>query len=358
VISRAYLDTLAPSDAVVITGVADLDAVRARELAEQLPSARAMTVSELLTSDDVDTVLNLTTPAAHAQIAVGAIENGKQVFGEKPLAVTLTSGRAIVEAASRSGIVIGSAPDTVLGTGIQTARAAIDGGMIGRPVAASAVMVTPGHERWHPNPDFYYREGGGPLFDIGPYYISALIHLLGPVRSVIGASSRPRDERMILSGARAGERIPVLVDTHVTGVLEHAGGALSTITMSFDGTATAASPLEVHGDEGSLSVPDPNLFDGDVGIRLTGTGEWGRLDPLAGYQDASRGVGLLDLVGAASAPPRASGTLALHVLDVMESLQNSAAEGRRIATTTSADRPAPVPLTPKAEWLSVVMPTG
>jgi predicted dehydrogenase len=182
VISGAYLQTLADSDAVLITAVADLDAERAATVAAGLPAARAMTVSELLASDEVDTVLNLTIPAAHAEIALGAIDKGKQVYGEKPLAVTLSEGRSILGAAAHAGVRVGSAPDTVLGTGIQTARAAIDDGLIGRPVAASAVMVSPGHELWHPNPDFYYREGGGPLFDMGPYYITALIHLLGPIR--------------------------------------------------------------------------------------------------------------------------------------------------------------------------------
>lgn len=352
VISAAYLDTLAGSDAVVITAVADLDAARAQSVAAGLPAARAMTVAELLASDAVDTVLNLTTPAAHTEIALGALAHGKQVYGEKPLAVTLAEGRSILAAASHAGLRVGSAPDTVLGTGIQTARAAIDDGLIGRPVAASAVMVSPGHELWHPNPDFYYREGGGPLFDMGPYYITALIHLLGPIRSVTGASSRPHENRVIRTGPRAGESIPVFVDTHVTGVLEHDSGALSTITMSFDSTATAASPIEVHGTDGTLAVGDPNTFDGPTSLRRVNDGGFHTLDPLAGYVDGARGIGLLDQV---RTPPRAvaraNGELALHVLDVMESLQRAATEGRRIDTTTTAERPAPVPLTPRAEWL-------
>ena len=355
VISAAYLETLAATDAVVVTAVADLDPHRARTVAAALPAARAMTVAELLASDDVDTVLNLTTPAAHAEIALGAINQGKQVYGEKPLAVTLAEGRSILAAAAHADVRVGSAPDTVLGTGIQTARAAIDAGLIGRPVAASAVMVTAGHELWHPNPDFYYREGGGPLFDMGPYYITALIHLLGPIRSVTGASSRPQDHRVIRTGPRAGESIPVLVDTHVTGVLEHANGALSTITMSFDSTATVASPIEVHGTDGTLAVGDPNTFDGSTSLRRVNNGGFHLLDPLAGYVDGTRGIGLLDQIRTPRRiAARANGGLALHVLDVMESLQRAASEGRRVDITTAADRPASVPLTPRAEWLGAV----
>ncbi|WEO77746.1 Gfo/Idh/MocA family oxidoreductase [Cryobacterium sp. SO2] len=354
VISAAYLETLAASDAVVITAVADLDAERARSVAARLPAAQAMTVAELLASDEVDTVLNLTTPAAHAEIALGALTQGKQVYGEKPLAVTLVEGRSILAAATHAGLSVGSAPDTVLGTGIQTARAAIDDGLIGRPVAASAVMVTAGHELWHPHPDFYYREGGGPLFDMGPYYITALVHLLGPIRSVTGSSSRPHDHRIIRTGPRAGESIPVFVDTHVTGVLEHDSGALSTITMSFDSGATVASPLEVHGTDGTLAVGDPNTFDGPTSLRRVNDGGFHLLDPLAGYADGARGIGLLDQIRTPHrTAPRASGELALHVLDVMESLQRAATEGRRVDLTTTAERPTPVPLTPRPEWLTV-----
>ena len=355
VISAAYLETLAASDVVVITAVADLDRARARAVAAGLPSARAMTVAELLATDDVDTVLNLTTPAAHAEIALRAIAAGKEVYGEKPLAVTLAEGRRILAAAAPAGVRVGSGPDTVLGTGIQTARAAIDDGLIGRPVAASAVMVTPGHEFWHPNPDFYYRAGGGPLPDMGPNCITALIHLLGPIRSVTGASSRPQEHRVIRTGPRAGESIPVFVDTHVTGVLEHDSGALSTITMSFDAAATLTSPLEVHGTAGTLAVGDPNTFDGSTRLRRVNNGGFHLLDPLAGYVDGACGIGLLDQIRAPHrTAARANGGLALHVLDVMESLHRAASEGRRVDTTTPADRPAPVPLTPRAEWLGAV----
>ena len=351
VISRAYLDTLAEHPAVRITAVADLDATRSAAVAAEIPGAQALGVERLLGSPDVDTVLNLTTPAAHAEIALGAIGRGKNVYAEKPLAAAFPDARSVIDAAAAAQVGVGCAPDTVLGTGTQTARAAVDAGHIGRPMSAPAVMVTPGHERWHPHPDFYYTAGGGPLLDMGPYYIAALVHLLGPVRAVIGAASRLRTERVIGSGPRSGERIPVEVDSHVTGVLEHAGGALSTLTTSFDGVATTAAPIEVHGETGTLAVPDPNGFDGAVRLFELGGTEWRTLEPSAGYVDGARGVGLLDFVAAdARRVPRAGGEFALHVLETMSAVLRSAAEGRRIELTTTAQRPAPVPLTAVAEW--------
>ncbi|TDB82228.1 Gfo/Idh/MocA family protein [Micromonospora sp. KC721] len=357
VISRAYLNTLANHPTVRVVAVADRDAARAVAAAATIPGAEAMSVERLLHHPDVATVLNLTIPAAHAEISGAAIDAGRNVYVEKPLTATFPEGRSIIDRAALAGVRVGCAPDTVLGTGTQTARAAIDGGLIGRPLSASAVMVTPGHERWHPDPDFYYAPGGGPLLDMGPYYISALVHLLGPVRAVIGAASQLRDTRVIGSGPRLGQRIPVEVPTHVTGVLEHVGGALTTLTTSFDGVATTAAPIEVQGENGTLAVPDPNNFDGEIRhLALDGPG-WRALEPRAGYVAASRGVGLIDLVRADEMrPPRASGEVALHVLDVMTALLGSAAEGRRVELTTAVERPAPVPFTPAEDWLSALAP--
>jgi predicted dehydrogenase len=350
VISGAYLETLAGHPAVSITAVADLDAARSTAVAAGI-GAEPLTVDRLLDRTDVQTVLNLTTPAAHAEIALDAIGRGKNVYAEKPLATTFPDARSIVEAAAAAGVGVGCAPDTVLGTGTQTARAAIDAGLIGRPTSALAVMVTPGHERWHPNPDFYYAPGGGPLLDMGPYYVTALVHLLGPVRAVIGASSRLRGERVIGSGPRQGQRIPVQVDSHVSGVLEHVNGALSTITTSFDGVVTTAAPIEVHGEAGTLAIPDPNRFDGEVRVFELGGAGWRTLEPAAGYAGGARGVGLLDLIAAdGQRPPRAGGELALHVLETMSAILRSSVEGRRIELTTVIEPPALVPLTPVEDW--------
>lgn len=344
-ISKVYLETLSAAPDVEITAVADLDRARADAVAGALPSARARSVDELVVADDVDVVLNLTIPAAHAEIALAAIAHGKDVYGEKPLAASFADAQQIVRAAKAAGVRVGCAPDTVLGTGVQTARAVVDAGEIGRPVAATAQMVTPGHERWHPNPDFYYQPGGGPLLDMGPYYVTALVQLLGPVTSVIGAGSRLRAERVIASGDRAGERVPVDVDSHVTGILEHASGALSTLTTTFDGTATKAPPIEVHGETGSLAVPDPNHFDGDVSLHALGGSGWAPVAARAGIAGAARGIGLLDLLRAADGvAPRASGDMGLHVLEIMTGILESAASGSRVSLATTVERPPLVPL--------------
>ena len=342
-ISGQYLASLQRLPALRLTAVADLDAARAADTARD-HAVRSLTVEQLIDDDDVDAVLNLTVPAAHAAISLRAIAAGKAVYSEKPLAANRTDGAAVVDAARAAGIKVGCAPDTVLGTGTQTARKAIDDGLIGTPIAATATMITPGHERWHPQPDFYYLDGGGPLFDMGPYYLSSLITMLGPVASVIGAGSRHRDARTIASGPRTGEAVPVEVDTHVTGVLVHESGALSTLLMSFDGVATQAAHIEVHGTEASLVSPDPNRFDGDVLIHPLG-GEWHTIPVSAGVRDGSRGVGLADLAATADgAEPRAGGRLGYHVLDVMLSLLESAADARAVAVASTCPRPAPVAL--------------
>ncbi|HEY3573417.1 MAG TPA: Gfo/Idh/MocA family oxidoreductase [Arthrobacter sp.] len=350
-----YLANFRRLDQIELVAVADLDPARAQAVADDHDGVRALSVDGLLAADDVDLVLNLTIPAAHAGVALKAIAAGKNVYGEKPLAATAAEARQVLEAAREAGVVVGCAPDTVLGTGIQTARKAIDDGLIGAPISATATMVTPGHERWHPNPDFYYQPGGGPLLDMGPYYVSALVTLLGPVVSVVGAASHTRSERTIGSGPRAGETVPVAVDSHVTGVLVHASGALSTLLMSFDAVKSKSPNIEIHGESGSLAVPDPNHFDGDVQVFALGADDWQTLPVSAGYVDSGRGFGIADL--AATAPgsePRAGGQLAYHVLEVMESMLASARTGSAVQINSTTDRPEPVELTTLAAQVAEV----
>ena len=341
-----YLANFRRLEEINLVAVADLDPARAQAVADSYDGVRALSVDALLAADDVELVLNLTIPAAHAEIALRAIAAGKSVYGEKPLAATTAEARQVLDAARTAGVAVGCAPDTVLGTGIQTARKAIDDGLIGRPISATATMVTPGHERWHPNPDFYYQPGGGPLLDMGPYYVSALVTLLGPVVSVLGAASHTRGERTIGSGPREGQSVPVAVDTHVTGVLVHASGALSTLVMSFDAVKTKSANIEVHGELGSLAVPDPNHFDGDVQLFALGADDWETLPVSAGYVDSGRGFGIADLAATpAGQEPRAGGALAFHTLDVMESVLESAHTGATVRIGSTAARPAPVELT-------------
>ncbi|MEU8379644.1 Gfo/Idh/MocA family oxidoreductase [Streptosporangium sp. NPDC048865] len=342
-----YLRSIERLPELRLVAVADLDPGRAREAVREHPDVEVLGVAELLADPRVDVVLNLTVPAAHAEINLRAVAAGKDVYSEKPLAVTTADAARVLRAAADAGVRVGCAPDTVLGTGTQTARGAIDDGLIGRPVAAIATMLTPGHEGWHPNPDFYYAPGGGPLMDMGPYYVTSLVTLLGPVATVIGAASRTRAERTIATGPRRGEDIPVSVDTHVTGVLVHASGALSTLVMGFEGAATGAPAIEVHGERGSLSVPDPNHFDGPVLLARAGGEGWETLPATAGHAGAGRGVGLADLATTpAGEESRASGTLAYHVLDIMESLLSSAHSGKAVTVTSTCERPEPVPLRP------------
>ncbi|MFW0775640.1 Gfo/Idh/MocA family protein [Paenarthrobacter nitroguajacolicus] len=341
-----YLTNFRRLDSINLVAVADLDPSRAQAVADSYQGVRALSVDELLAADDVDLVLNLTIPAAHADIALRAIAAGKSVYGEKPLAATTAEARQVLAAAAAAGVSVGCAPDTVLGTGIQTARKAIDDGLIGSPVSATATMATPGHERWHPNPDFYYQPGGGPLLDMGPYYVSALVTLLGPVVSVVGAASHTRTERTIGSGPREGQKVPVDIDSHVTGVLVHASGALSTLFMSFDAVKTKSPNIEIHGETGSLIVPDPNHFDGEVQLFALGAEEWETLPVSAGYVDSGRGFGIADLAATpAGQEPRAGGQLAFHALDVMESVLESAKSGQAVAIKSTTARPAVVELT-------------
>ncbi len=341
-----YLSNFRRLDSINLVAVADLDSARAQAVADSYDGVRALTVDELLVAEDVDLVLNLTIPAAHADIALRAIAAGKSVYGEKPLAATTAEAQQVMDAAAAAGVTVGCAPDTVLGTGIQTARKAIDDGLIGAPISATATMATPGHERWHPNPDFYYQPGGGPLLDMGPYYVSALVTLLGPVVSVVGAASHTRNERTIGSGPRQGQVVPVDIDSHVTGVLVHASGALSTLFMSFDAVKTKSPNIEIHGETGSLIVPDPNHFDGDVHLFALGADDWETLPVSAGYVDSGRGFGIADLAATpAGQEPRAGGQLAFHALDVMESVLESAKSGQAVAIKSTAPRPAVVELT-------------
>jgi predicted dehydrogenase len=346
VLDLFYGPALLRHPALRVVATADEDSERAARAAAQFTGAKSMDASALIQSPAVEVVLNLTNPAGHAAVTTSALHAGKRVYSEKPLATTLGDAAAILQLSEQNRLRVGCAPDTVLGTGIQTARAFIDEGGIGTVASANATLALPGHELWHPNPDFYYKPGGGPVLDMGPYYFSALYHLLGPVVSVQAQASRPTEVRTIRSGARAGEQIPVLVDTHISALLQHESGAVSTVILSFDVVNSSMPFIEVHGSTGSISVPDPDRFDGPVSVSRERGGAWEELPVLAGYVGAERGVGLADMVESErdGVPHRANAQVAYHVLEVMTAIFDAGATGTRAHIQSRPQRPAVVAL--------------
>ena len=342
-ISPAYLKALPGFGGVAVRGVADANPAAAAARGDEF-EVPVRTVDALLADPDIELIINLTTPQSHLEVGLAALAAGKHVHSEKPLATRFADGARLMAAARAAGRRVGCAPDTFLGGGHQTCRRAVDAGRIGAPIGGTATFMCPGHERWHPNPDFYYKAGGGPMLDMGPYYLTALVNLLGPVESVAGMVGTPRAERTIGSMPRRGERIAVEVPTHVAGTLRFAGGAIVQIATSFDVAGHRHAPIELYGTEGTLMVPDPNRFGGPVEFLPTG-GEWQEIPVEAPYADGNyRGIGAADLAGAIrhGRPHRASGALALHVLEVMEAFGRSSESGRHVAIETRVERPAPL----------------
>jgi predicted dehydrogenase len=344
-ISGIYLKNAAILDPIEIVAVADLYPAAAQAKAEQFQIPKVYSPAELLADPDIDIVLNLTTPDAHGTIALAALNAGKSVYNEKPLALTRLEGRQMLTLAQEKGLRIGCAPDTFLGGGIQTCRQLIDDGAIGVPVAATAFMMSRGHEFWHPNPEFYYKPGGGPMFDMGPYYLTALVFLLGPVRRVTGLTRITRPERTITSEPKAGTIIKVEVPTHVAGLLDFANGAIGTIITSFDVQKSTLPRIEIYGTQGTLIVPDPNTFGGPVTLAQSTDFEWREIPLTHGYDINMRGLGVADMATgiATDRPHRANGELAYHVLDIMHAFHDASATGRHIELTSTCQQPAPLP---------------
>ncbi|MCY3834304.1 MAG: Gfo/Idh/MocA family oxidoreductase [Chloroflexi bacterium] len=342
-IAPAYIRGCAPFDVINIVACADILADRAGAFAAE-HGLEANSVDDLLARDDIDIVINLTIPLAHAEVSLQIIEAGKHAYCEKPLAVTRADGEKVIKAAEAAGVRMGCAPDTFLGGGGQTARKAIDDGVIGAPVAATATWQSHGHESWHPNAGFYYLKGGGPMLDLGPYYVTALINLMGPVARVSGAARRTFSERIATSEALKGQRLPVEVNTHIAGTLEFENGAIASIIMSFDVWGDHLPFIEIHGEDGSLSVPDPNRFDGEVSVVKGGTREWVDI-PLTHSANIGRGAGVADMAYAIQSgrPHRASGDLAFHALDVMLALEESSEQGRHIEIKSTLEQPLALP---------------
>ncbi|MGL1922398.1 MAG: Gfo/Idh/MocA family oxidoreductase [Hyphomicrobiales bacterium] len=340
-ISDAYFKAAPQFGVLKMVAVADINMDAAAAKAETY-GLKAMSVDALLADDSIDIVLNLTTPQYHVQVGLAVIAAGKHVYSEKPLALTVGEAAELVAAAKIAGKRVGCAPDTFLGGVHQTARQVIDDGVIGDVIAGTAFMMCPGHERWHPNPDFYYQAGGGPLLDMGPYYITALVNMLGPVEKVVGMAKATYDSRTIKSGDREGESFDVNVDTHFSGIIQFVSGATVTMTQSFDVHKHEHTPIEIYGQTGSMLVADPNQFEGIIKTS-TGLDDWQEVAQTHLYGDGNyRIIGLADMASAivADRPHRASLELSLHVLEVMEAIQVSADEERTVKLVHQCERPA------------------
>lgn len=344
-ISDIYLRNCARSPHLHVVACADLDLARAEEKAAKYGVPRACSPEELLADPAVELVLNLTVPVAHASVARAALHAGKSVYNEKPLTVERADAAELLAYANANGLRIGGAPDTFLGGGLQTCRELIDQGAIGRPVAAMAHVLTFGPEPWHPSPAFFYQHGGGPLFDMGPYYLTALVSLLGPIATISGSATSFHSERTVGKGPLAGTQISVEVPTHLSALLEFAAGPVATLVASFDVGLQYYPELVIHGTDGSLQLPDPNGFGGPVRLLQRSTQSWQEMPISHANISDSRGIGLADMAAAirADRSPRAGGELAYHVLDAMHAVHDSAREGRRVALGSSAPRPAPLP---------------
>jgi predicted dehydrogenase len=364
-ISDIYLTNIAKFRDVAVVACADMSPEAAARQAGRY-GLQARPVAELLRSDDIDIVLNLTTPDAHAEVSLAAIEAGKSVYSEKPLAARLADGQRILAAAEARGVAVACAPDTILGPGYQEARALLDSGALGRPLTALAAVMSHGYEHWHPNPAFYYQPGGGPVFDMGPYYLSALASLLGPVTETRAVGQIGFAERVVTTpgSPKLGQKIRVETLTSAQALLSFANGAQATFLASFDVWRHGLAPIELHGEAASLRLPDPNFFAGDLAIargredwravplahRLLGGANWPADKP---KQSNWRGLGLADLARAVldKRAPRASGALGLHVLAVMDAILTAALEGRSVRVSAPFAPPAPLADAEIAEWL-------
>ncbi len=357
-ISTIYLQNIPSYRGLSLKACADMRPEAAQTQAARF-NAEAMSVDDLLASKDIDLVVNLTVPDAHFGVSLAALRAGKHVFSEKPLAVDFEQGRTLVDEAEARGLLLGCAPDTFLGAGGRLARKLVDEGSVGRILSGTAFLMSHGMEHWHPDPEFFFKPGGGPILDMAPYYLSALVNIIGPVKRVMAMSSIGFPERVVTAESpRKGAQITVETPTHVTALLEFASGAQVTFCMSWDVWKHGHPPIELYGTEGSMRVPDPNFFGGSVEITERG-GDWRPLDssgmllgapnwrspswpPEAPSRANYRALGLADLAGAAlhGTPHRSTGRLALHVLEVMHCILEGAATGQPTAITTQLERPA------------------
>lgn len=345
-ISGIYLENITNVfKEIEIIGVCDLIRERAETAREKYQIKKIYdTMEDAFADPEVDIILNLTRPYEHFDVTKGALTAGKHVYSEKPLGATFEEGKELAALAEKRNLLLGGAPDTFLGSGIQTCRKLIDDGYIGRPIGAAAFMICRGHETWHPDPEFYYKFGGGPMLDMGPYYVTALVNLLGGVHSVTGVTKTSFSERTITSKPKAGTVIDVEVPTYITGILNFDSGAIGTIFTTFDVYYKQQARLEIYGSKGTLVVPDPNTFGGPVKLLRPEDGEFKELPLLYDYRENSRGLGLADMAKALSKDRdlRAGYKQTRHVLEILTSFEKSSKEGKLIKLETSYERGLPM----------------
>ena len=355
-ISEAYLKGAARSKLVRVKSVADLRAEAAQARAIEF-GVQAVSIDSMLADPEIEIVIKLTVPQAHAPVSLSIIDAGKHVYSEKPLATMLSDAHALMLAAEAKRLRVGCAPDTFLGAGHQACRRAIDAGRIGTPVAGAAAVLSHGMEHWHPNPEFFFKRGGGPMLDMGPYYITQLVHLLGPVQRVTAEATIGHPTRVVASAPLHGQIIEVEVPTTVNAALRFACGANVALNQSWDVWKHRRVPIELYGTEGSMLVPDPNFFGGEPMVSAR-DGDWQTLDisrhPFGANNRRMRTgvdvadyriVGLLDMAVAIrqDRPHRVNGGLALHVLEVLEAVERSATEGRHVMIESMCNQPGPLP---------------
>ncbi|MFI0817401.1 Gfo/Idh/MocA family protein [Streptomyces sp. NPDC021098] len=350
-ISKQYLDNLTKFPDVNVVILGDLDTGRAARQAQKYGIAESGSTADVLAHPDVEIVVNLTIPAVHAEVSSAAVAEGKHVWSEKPIAIDRVSARSLLDQAAAAGMRVGVAPDTVLGPGVQTARRAIARGDIGVPLSAQTVMQYAGPDIFHPDPEFLFAQGAGPLYDMGPYYVTALINLFGPVARVSAVGSTGRATRTIKRGDRSGTEFPVSVPTHVAAIAQFDSGAVSQSVFSFDSPLTRTGVVEITGTEGTLVVPDPNMFAGDVKITRAqpfdahgSEPEWEIVKPVG--IEAGRGLGVLDMARAirGGQPHIATGDLGFHVLDTLVCIDESVTSGETVHVDSGTDE---IPLVPE-----------
>ncbi|MEM7378544.1 MAG: Gfo/Idh/MocA family oxidoreductase [Pseudomonadota bacterium] len=351
-VSTTYLRLASGFCGIEVVACADLDPAAARDRAAEY-GLSALSVDDLLSRDDIDLVTNLTPPKAHFEVARAAVDAGKHVYCEKPVVSSLREAKALAVAADERHVRVGAAPDTFLGGAHQHARQLVDNGAVGRITSGTAHMLSRGMEHWHPNPAFFYQSGAGPLMDMGPYYVTHLVHLLGPIEQVVALGNKGRSKRTVLSEPRAGAVITVETPTTVHAVLGFASGAVVTLNTSWDVQHHSHPPLELYGEHGSLTLPDPNFFGGAI-VLCTDRHPAGRRlateHPLAFGNEADaddrpranyRGAGLADMASAIrhNCPHRCSLSLATHVLDVLLAVQKATESGATVRLSTTCERP-------------------